>query len=165
MGGSLYDQLRAADLGETRPLAGVVPAPVADPLLRLRGLHAAIRQGAVRACHDCSEGGLAVALAEMALAGRLGATVDLACVPLHTEPNAADLTAETVLFAESLGRFIVEVTPAAADAFTAALAGCAPLACIGEVTAAPQLIWRRDLQTLAALDLAALLRAWKQEEN
>ena len=165
LGGSLYDQLRAADQGETRPVAGVVPAPVADPLPRLRGLHAAIRQGAVRACHDCSEGGLAVALAEMALAGRLGAAVDLACVPLHAEPNAADLTAEVILFAESLGRFIVEVTPAAAGAFTAALAGCAPVACIGEVTAAPQLIWRRDLQTLAALDLAALLRAWKQEEN
>ena len=41
-------------------------------------LHAAIGRGLVRSCHDLSEGGLAVALAEMAIAGGLGATVTLA---------------------------------------------------------------------------------------
>jgi len=138
---------------------------VADPRARLRGLHAAMRDGLVRACHDCSEGGLAVAVAEMALAGRLGADVDLARVPVSQETEPPDLTDDTLLFAESLGRFVVEVTPAAADAFCAALAGRAPVACIGEVTAGPRLVWRRDAQTVAALDLDALLRAWKPEEN
>ena len=37
-------------------------------------VHAAIGRGLVRSCHDLSEGGLAVALAEMALAGGLGPT-------------------------------------------------------------------------------------------
>ena len=124
-----------------------------------------MRDGLVAACHDCSEGGLAVTVAEMALAGRLGAEVNLACVPVSQETNTPDLADEKILFAESLGRFVVEVTPAAADAFRTALAGRAPVACIGEVTAAPHLVWRRDAQTLAALDLAALLRAWKPEEN
>ena len=38
-------------------------------------VHAAISAGLVRACHDLSEGGLAVALAEMAFAGGIGADV------------------------------------------------------------------------------------------
>lgn len=44
-------------------------------------------------------------------------------------------------------------------------AGRAPVACIGEVTAEPHLVWRRNAQTVAALDLPVLLRAWKPEEN
>ena len=44
-------------------------------------LHKAIYTGLVRACHDLSEGGLAVAAAEMAFAGGLGARISLADVP------------------------------------------------------------------------------------
>ena len=54
--------------------------PRVDPALGRRlftALHAAIRRGLVRSCHDLSEGGLAVALAEMAMAGGLGADVSL----------------------------------------------------------------------------------------
>jgi phosphoribosylformylglycinamidine (FGAM) synthase-like enzyme len=40
-------------------------------LTLMKALGAAIRQGLVRACHDLSEGGLAVAAAEMSLAGVL----------------------------------------------------------------------------------------------
>ena len=52
--------------------------PRVDPNLGRRvitALHTAIRLGLVRSCHDLSEGGLAVGLAEMALAGGLGARV------------------------------------------------------------------------------------------
>ena len=44
-------------------------------------LKRAIARGLVRSCHDLSEGGLATALAEMALAGDLGARVSLRDVP------------------------------------------------------------------------------------
>ena len=37
------------------------------------------------ACHDCSDGGLAVALAEMCIGGRLGASIDLDAVPPDSE--------------------------------------------------------------------------------
>ena len=40
----------------------------------MEALSAAIEKGLVRACHDCSEGGLGVAMAEMAFAGGLGAS-------------------------------------------------------------------------------------------
>ena len=63
----------------------------------LPGRPPAISHGLVRSCHDLSEGGLAVALAEMALAGGLGATVSLRDVPCD-EDAALDLV---LLFSES----------------------------------------------------------------
>ena len=38
-------------------------------------------QRAISACHDCSDGGLAVAIAEMCIGGRLGAEINLDAVP------------------------------------------------------------------------------------
>ena len=108
--------------------------PRVDPALgrRLfRAVHAAIRAGLVRACHDLSEGGLAVALAEMALAGGLGATVSLAEVPREAaaEHDAA------LLFSESPTRFLLEVRPAHVDELTRLFAGL-PLGRLGMVVAA-----------------------------
>ena len=60
----------------------------------------AIQSGSVAACHDCSEGGIAVALAEMAFAGGLGMEITL--------PKNA-LRDEVLLFSESNTRFVVEV--------------------------------------------------------
>jgi phosphoribosylformylglycinamidine synthase len=84
---------------------------------------AAIRAGLVTACHDCSDGGLAVALAEMVIGGRLGAVVRLGDVPYagHDDHGAAADLARA--FGESPCRFVVEVPEAAAEAFTACCAG------------------------------------------
>ncbi len=94
-------------------------------------LHAAIKAGLVRACHDLSEGGLAVTAAEMAFAGGLGARLFLA-----QAPHALDLSdpgaTRSLLFSESNSRFLVEVTPEQTDAFEAALVGV-PCALVGEV--------------------------------
>ncbi len=67
--------------------------------------------------HDLSEGGLAVALAEMLFAGDLGATVDLAGVPCAED---ADDDA-TLLFAESASRYLLEVRPEHFDAVARAM--------------------------------------------
>ena len=60
----------------------------------------AIHAGSVAACHDCSEGGIAVALAEMAFSGGFGMEINLG-------PNY--LRDEALLFSESNTRFVVEV--------------------------------------------------------
>ncbi len=65
-----------------------------------KGILGAVRRGLVRAVHDVGKGGLAVALAEMALNG-VGFTVDLAEVPSETS-NPLE-----VAFSESHGRYIV----------------------------------------------------------
>ena len=101
--GSHLDLLRGAP---KKP--GVAPSPVPDAPADYRHLHAAMRAGLVESCHDVSEGGLAVALAEMCIAGRLGASID--ALP-HD-----DLA--TALFAESCGRLVVEVQPQKVTAFT-----------------------------------------------
>ena len=103
------------------------PAPVQDSLARMRKLHKAIQAGLVQACHDVSEGGLAVSLAEMCFAGGLGATIDLTAVPTES-----DLSDNTILFSESLSRFVVEVKPEDVSNFTAQMADV-PLAQVGVV--------------------------------
>jgi len=70
-------------------------------------LSSATGKGLVRACHDCSDGGIGVTVAEMAFAGGLGAVINLKTVPLG-EPIARD---DFILFSESNSRFLVEVMP------------------------------------------------------
>ncbi len=83
------------------------------------GLHAALSAGTLRSCHDLSEGGLAVAVAEMAFAGGIGATLDLGKMA-----EACDGLDEAVLlFSESPTRFLVEVAAESEEAFREALAG------------------------------------------
>ncbi len=84
-------------------------------------VHAAIRQGLLRSCHDLSEGGLAVAVAEMALAGGCGAVVDLDGIPGQCAALAEPLRTVVRLFAESNTRFVCEVEPAHVPAWEALL--------------------------------------------
>jgi len=86
---------------------GVVPAPDTDAAIHYRHLHAAMQAGLIVSCHDVSEGGLAVALAEMCIGGRLGASIS----------NLPHDDLATALFSESVGRMIVEVEERSAPAF------------------------------------------------
>jgi phosphoribosylformylglycinamidine synthase len=105
-----------------------VPVVNAGKAKKLYGaLGTAIKAGLVASCHDCSDGGLGVALAETAFAGGLGLSVDLARVPC-----AGIYRDDYLLFSESQSRFIVTVSPANRDRFEEALKGSA-FACVGEV--------------------------------
>jgi phosphoribosylformylglycinamidine synthase len=131
---------------------GRVPRPdLALAPRTLRALHAAIVDGAVLACHDLSEGGLAVALAECAFAGDLGAEVELARLPRGTLDARHDLTA-LLLFSESCTRFVVEVDPARAAAFEARFQGL-DVARVGTVVERRRLTVR-DAAGAACLDVA-----------
>jgi phosphoribosylformylglycinamidine synthase len=143
----------AGELGFTSPDVPQVEAVSAAR--RYRTLHTAIRRGLVTACHDCSDGGLAVALAEMALGGRLGADLDLALAP--AVPGLTDLE---LLYAESPSRLVVSVAPKNRDAFEALFAG-QPCGCIGVVTDAPDLILRRGPVIFCAETADELAQAFK----
>jgi len=60
-----------------------------------------MKEGMVRSCHDLSDGGLAVSLAEMCIAGDIGAEIDLGAVG-----EMSDLAR---LFSESNTRWVVEI--------------------------------------------------------
>jgi len=89
------------------PDPGVAPAPDPDAADHYKHLHAAMQAGLIVSCHDVSEGGLAVAIAEMCIAGRLGASI--------SELPHDDVV--TSLFAESVGRLVVEVEERSVAAF------------------------------------------------
>jgi len=93
----------------------------------------AVRAGLVRSCHDLTEGGLAVAAAEMAFAGQLGLDIDLAKV--RTDGDLGDAAR---MFSESNGRYLVEVEPGHEEGFLKEL-GEVPVAKLGAVTPKQQL--------------------------
>lgn len=134
---------------------GVVPRMDPDKALAIfRALHQAIRSGTVRSCHDLSEGGLAVAAAEMAFAGGLGADISLAGI-------ADDLPAAAVLFSESNSRFLVEVPEDQSAAFEACFANAA-VAPVGRVTDNDRLqISAGSGDVLIDSSLASLKEAWQ----
>ncbi|REJ64693.1 MAG: phosphoribosylformylglycinamidine synthase subunit PurL [Planctomycetota bacterium] len=156
--GTTHQELGGSHLALVRDLDGGSVPKVDVPLAKqiLAAVHRAIDGGLVRACHDLSEGGLAVALAEMAFAGNLGTTVDLAQVPRSA--NAADAT--SLLFSESNTRFVCEVEEQHAAAFEAALADV-PHGRIGKVDGGDRLKIAHDGETLLDIDLATLKRRWQ----
>jgi phosphoribosylformylglycinamidine synthase len=124
MGGSHYHLLHGI-------AGGSVPRPDLKLAPRLFAhLHEAIKQSLVRSCHDLSEGGLAVAVAEMAFAGGVGADL--------TANGAAGLPDPVALFSESTTRFVVEVKPDRTAAFEALMAGL-PLTKLGVTVKEPRL--------------------------
>ena len=100
---------------------------IARELAGQKSVRKLIRAGLVKSAHDCSEGGLAVALAECCFnpAGLLGAEVDLAseggvkdsseAVPNASHSEAATVEAATVLFNESQSRIVISCAPANAE--------------------------------------------------
>ncbi len=132
--GETKDEMGGSHFALVQNLAGgSVPEVDADTAKRtFAAVHKAMDQKLLRACHDLSEGGLAVAAAEMAFAGNLGARLFLAQVPGSiTLAGLAQATA-VLLFSESNTRFLCEVRPDNTAAFEAALAGI-PHAVVGEV--------------------------------
>ncbi|HZX55619.1 MAG TPA: phosphoribosylformylglycinamidine synthase subunit PurL, partial [Ilumatobacteraceae bacterium] len=137
-GGSHFTKIHPTSPG------GPVPAPDPAAAFRYRRLHAAMRTGRIAACHDISEGGLAVALAEMAIAGRLGLSI--------SDLPAPD--AVSALFSESASRFVCEV--AAADVEWLADQLGEPVAVLGMVVDEPTL----TLPGLSPISLDRLIDAF-----
>lgn len=134
---------------------GQVPQVQPEAAARLfAAVHAAIEQGLIRACHDLSEGGLAVAVAEMAFGGELGAEIDLSA------PVARDgLSATGLLFSESNSRFVIEVAPSSAARLQRVFADL-PMLPIGSVATHDRLVIRHAEQTLCNRKWTDLKAAW-----
>jgi phosphoribosylformylglycinamidine synthase len=146
----------SSELGLAGARVPTVDAPTA--LIRYRRLHEAIRRGLVSACHDLSDGGLGVALAEMALGGRLGARVDPGLAR-----SAGSLTLTELLYSESASRLLVTVPAAGAETFETLLDGDARR--IGRVSGDGKLTAASGGSPLFALPVEALAEAYKATFN
>ena len=122
----------------------------------MRALQQAIESGCARACHDLSEGGLAVAAAETAFAGGLGVELDLSA--MATEGQG--VTPAARLFAESAGRFLVEVAPDQYDGFLRIVKDC-PLAELGRVTDSGRVVIGCDGKKLIDVSIDEAKAAWQ----
>jgi phosphoribosylformylglycinamidine synthase len=82
--------------------------------------------GDITAVHDCSSGGLGIALSEMSISGKLGAVIDITKVPV-----VGDLNLSTTLFSESHGRYLITVKKDSVEEVLSKIV--VPSAVIGEV--------------------------------
>lgn len=117
-------------IGEFSPNEKSVPDVPPSSLQVYRALHQAIKHRLVCSAHDLSQGGLAVAAAEMCIGGRLGINV-VATLQSTSEGSAA-------LFTEANGCILVEVSPEDESAFEIQFANL-PCTKIGHVTSEPVL--------------------------
>jgi phosphoribosylformylglycinamidine synthase II len=111
LGGSYYYKVHGVDGGR------VPRVDTQSAQARYRALFRAIQGGLILSAHDCSEGGLGVALAEMAIAGRSGVEADLRALPGQVGRS------DHALFSESHSRLVVEVAPQDRAAFEETMAG------------------------------------------
>lgn len=131
-------------------------APIVDTRTsraRFEKLSDAMARGLVASCHDCSDGGLAAALAESAFAGGLGIDADVGDVEVANDVAA--------LFSESQGRFVATVRADNAPAFERAMADTT-VHLLGTVTERPTLRITRGDRELVNAPIEDLRRAWKR---
>ena len=125
---------------------------------------AAHRAGLIRSSHDLSDGGLAVALAEIAFGTGLGLAIDLApvaeSIPGDGAPDAPRRRL-AALYSESPSRFVVTVKPEHRARFEEIMGGQALR--IGETTAEPRLRVADAGRQLVDCPVAELERAWRKE--
>jgi phosphoribosylformylglycinamidine synthase len=119
-----------------------------------RRLEAAIAKGLLASCHDCSEGGLAVALAECCIGGGLGAEISL-------DAAIGKMLPAHFLFSESSGRFVVSVKRKKERNFVRAMRGL-PCFRLGAVSQFEALSISCKGAQLLTLGVGKLRGEWKK---
>jgi len=160
--GVTYPELGASEYFRLKGYIGNEVPRVRVPLARriMECIIRALDMGFVKACHDLSEGGLGVAIAEMALSSGYGAEIWLSDVKQEGIRRS-----DFLLFSESNSRFLLEVKREKTHEFEKLLSsmGC-PYSRIGEVQEEGRLIIH-DLHSsdiIVDLGLGELRKAWKE---
>jgi len=155
LGGSHYYKIQK-QLGSNVPKVDLQKAPkIAEKVAE------AINQQLIESCHDCSEGGLAVTLAEMAFAGELGIKANLKGLPKSDDC----LKTSSQLFSESTSRFVVEVKQEKFDNFAKLMLNL-PFGRIGTVTKEKKLIIKdQNGKSVINIDNNKLKQSWQKTFN
>ena len=116
-----------------------------------------IRQGLTQTVHDCSDGGLAVAVAEMCIPNSLGAEIELGEVP------GDKMQVDELLFSESNSRFLVTVSRKNLDEFLSVASKTgAKVAEIGRVTDTGELVMVHNRERVLSCSLEQMRKAWSE---
>jgi len=117
----------------------------------------AINKKQVISCHDCSEGGIGVAVSEMAFAGGIGADISLQGAACGKNIKRNDV----ILFSESNSRFIVEVPKSERENFEKSMKGV-PIGLIGQTKPSNVLrVEGLDGRIIVQTTLGGLKDAWQ----
>ncbi|MFW5703739.1 MAG: phosphoribosylformylglycinamidine synthase subunit PurL [Patescibacteria group bacterium] len=121
---------------------------------RYRAVARAIQDGLVASSISLTKGGLGIALAKMAMAGRRGISIDL------DEVAGSWLRADNALFSESQGRILVAVPEANVQLFEKTMSGhsCSRL---GQVTETEDLVVTHDADVIISTTVDAMLRSYR----
>lgn len=161
LGGSYYYKSRCGAVGNSVP---TLDAKRSRALMER--LSRAIRGGLVNACHDCSEGGIGVAAAEMAFAGGFGAEIRLDKVPYKVVPRSSSLVNrrrdDFVLFSESNTRFIAGVSPDKQKRFEKAMKGAATGLIGGVLNDRYFVVYGLEGDIVVRTDYKELKEAWQR---
>jgi phosphoribosylformylglycinamidine synthase len=111
LGQSIYQNFATGKFDGAPP-----PVDLESEIKAGRLIRTLIREGRVAAVHDCADGGLLVAIAEMALAGgKHGLSRESSGLGVELYPYEGKLPAHAIWFGEDQGRYVVEVTPQKAE--------------------------------------------------
>jgi len=157
--GRTYPELGGSEYYRSKGFLGETVPEVRVPQARktVESITKAIDLNYVEACHDLSEGGLAVACSEMAFTGNYGIDLYLKSVPRPKAMHRNDF----ISFSESNSRFLVEVQEKRRRDFEASLEGV-PFSVAGKANQRKRLlIHGTDDNTVVDVSLAELRNAWK----
>ena len=115
-------------------------------------LSKAINSGLVKTAHDCSEGGVGVAVAEMCIGGRTGANIDL--------DGTGDESLWARLWGESLGRIIIAVSPENEEKFLETMSGNTTTY-LGEVTESQLLTISDGYEEVISTNVQQMVDSWQ----
>ena len=158
MGGSHYFRVCGGAGGEVPEVSFPLARDILAAVHRAMSLRSDSGTPGVLAAHDLSEGGLGVAVAEMAFAGGLGCELELDRVPLRAGFGGPDAA---ILFGESNSRLLLEVSTESKDRVLSEFAGL-PVAEIGRTDDSARLRIRgRDGSVVIDEDLSTLRASWR----
>jgi phosphoribosylformylglycinamidine synthase len=156
--GKTYPELGASEYYARYNYIGnnVPKVRMKNALARYQALSDAMDQGCVSSCHDCSDGGLGVSLAEVAFSGNVGMRIDLGAL-IAEDVDRVD----TLLFSESQSRFVVTVKKEHQKPFEDIM-GDTDCALVGEVTQEPLLMLKYSEKIVVNESLHSLKYTWKR---
>ncbi len=158
--GRTYPELGGSEYYKSRGFLGksVPKVRLREAKRNMKAIIRAIDKGCVRACHDLSEGGLAVAAAEMAFAGGYGLEIWLKNVPRENTVQRNDY----ILFSESNSRFLVEIPEKSREKFEEIVRGT-HYALIGRIKSDKSfMIYGLDGKPIINTSIDVLMEAWKK---
>jgi len=154
--GTTYPELGASEYFRNLKIEGGCVPKVRDYAKEIfLRVSQAIEKDLVESCHDCSEGGLGVAISEMCIGGSLGASIFL-----EETPHSLGMLSYEILFSESPTRFIVEVRKDKRESFQKVMQGV-PLGLIGCTSSEERIIfYNNEGKKIVDFSVSEARKAW-----